>query len=700
MATNLRGWTARRPVKIICFILTILLLYGIGHAALRTALQWETTQVSPDIVFISLENDQYFFNSNMYEARRHARTVLRYQSEALILDGTYIQWVSLNDRYERGVYLDAEDYSVHLYGDEDTPAQRRALEQSAIQTQLQRFGAAKAYFESTPGLFYRLESGDFIFENTGGQFDALSSYPVYWLLKNGHTVESSHEGSYAYDSSPSEDAETIALAFTPKAVGASNDVWRAAQTAYSRYFTVIAACAVLFVIAFILLLLGAGRKYGDETKSVHFLPIDRLYLDVGLALVILYEVFVIWCALLLGEALYIYGSSAQTLIAMALGCAFALPPALYWILNAVKQLKARRFLRHTLIARLLGLLRRFVSSLWAGFALTAKVCVILLGAAFSLLFAAALTANEPGLLFIFCLCVIGAAAVLLLRYARRIGALVQGAQAAAEGRGGTPISVGRGELGAIADAINNISAGISAAVEQRMKSERLKTELITNVSHDIRTPLTSLITYTDLLKNEGLDCQRAPEYLDVLIAKSQRLKTLTDELFEAAKAASGSIDVRLEPVNLSELIRQVFGELDERVQSSGLDFRMRLPESAWVMGDGKLLWRIMENLLSNVFKYSLPASRVYLDVSQEGGSVRFDLKNISKDPLNVDPSELTERFKRGDDARAGEGSGLGLSIVQSFAAAQGGQFTITIDGDLFKATLLMPLAFQTLPKND
>jgi len=230
-----------------------------------------------------------------------------------------------------------------------------------------------------------------------------------------------------------------------------------------------------------------------------------------------------------------------------------------------------------------------------------------------------------------------------------------------------------------------------------MKSERLKTELITNVSHDIRTPLTSIITYTDLLKHEGLDNEKAPEYLDILMQKSQRLKTLTDELFEAAKAATGNIEVHITELDIVSLINQVLGELDGAIKSSGLDLRVKLPERQFVRADGKLMWRVMENLLSNVFKYSLPGSRVYLDVEiAENSLVRIDIKNISASELNVDPNELTERFKRGDASRADGGSGLGLSIVQSFVGAQGGRFSVSIDGDLFKATVYLA-AFGPAP---
>ncbi|MCL2031174.1 MAG: HAMP domain-containing histidine kinase [Oscillospiraceae bacterium] len=247
-------------------------------------------------------------------------------------------------------------------------------------------------------------------------------------------------------------------------------------------------------------------------------------------------------------------------------------------------------------------------------------------------------------------------------------------------------------FGRIGRSLGDLSDGINTAVAARLKSERMKTELITNVSHDLRTPLTGLIAYADLLQTEGLDSEKAPEYLDVLTQKANRLKTLTDDLFEASKAASGNVSVQLETLDLSALARQVLGELDERIGQSGLDFRLTLPEPVTARGDGRLMWRVMENLLDNAMKYSLPGSRVYLELDASGPQAVLTLKNISRHPLSKDPWELTERFTRGDESRAGEGSGLGLSIVKSFMDAQGGRLELTADGDLFKAGVWLPKA--------
>ena len=237
------------------------------------------------------------------------------------------------------------------------------------------------------------------------------------------------------------------------------------------------------------------------------------------------------------------------------------------------------------------------------------------------------------------------------------------------------------------DNLNSIGQGIARAVDRQMRSERLKTELITNVSHDIKTPLTSIVNYVDLLKKEKLE-GKACEYVEVLDRQSARLKKLTEDLVEASKASSGNISISLSPTDVGEIARQSAGEYSERLASAKLELVLGMPEPApKIMADGRLLWRIIDNLLSNVCKYSQPGTRVYLDVRRIGGKVSISMKNISRDMLNIDPDELTERFVRGDLSRSTEGSGLGLNIARSLTELQNGTFSLTVDGDLFKAEL-------------
>ena len=236
--------------------------------------------------------------------------------------------------------------------------------------------------------------------------------------------------------------------------------------------------------------------------------------------------------------------------------------------------------------------------------------------------------------------------------------------------------------------IDDIAGGLSNAIAQNMKSERLKTELITNVSHDIKTPLTSIINYVDLLKKEKMPNEKATEYLMILDNKSQRLKKLTEDLVEASKASSGNIKLNMEKLNVKELIKQVSGEFVDKFKERGLEEIISFPEEdISIKADGRYMYRVLENIYSNVAKYALENTRVYLDVIKNQHTVVIQMKNISKQELNISADELMQRFVRGETSRNTEGSGLGLSIASSLTELQGGQFHIYLDGDLFKVTI-------------
>ena len=242
-----------------------------------------------------------------------------------------------------------------------------------------------------------------------------------------------------------------------------------------------------------------------------------------------------------------------------------------------------------------------------------------------------------------------------------------------------------------AENLNSIGGGMAAAVEQRMKSERLKTELITNVSHDIKTPLTSIVNYVDLLQRPHTP-EQEQEYLEVLDRQSKRLKKLTEDLVEASKASTGNMNVNLERTNTREIIEQSLAEYGRRMEQGNLTVIVNIPEDApRAMADGRLLWRVLDNLFNNVCKYALAGTRVYIDAAVEGEEAVISVKNISRDPLNLSAEELMERFVRGDASRHTEGSGLGLNIAQSLVNLMHGKFSLSIDGDLFKAEIRLPL---------
>ena len=291
-------------------------------------------------------------------------------------------------------------------------------------------------------------------------------------------------------------------------------------------------------------------------------------------------------------------------------------------------------------------------------------------------------------------------AVFLIRVIVQMYRLKDGAKKIADGETDYKIDTTHmlPEFAAHGETLNCIQDSVRVAVAERMKSERMKTELITNVSHDIKTPLTSIINYVDILSKEGDLSDKEAEYLAVLQRQSARLKKLIEDLIEASKASTGNLEVHMEPTDVEMLLEQALGEFEERlaacklqpVVTNYLTKKYGAQADCHVMADGRHLWRVFDNLIGNIIKYAQPNSRVYIDIDEaEPGEITVTFKNISKEPLNISGDELKERFVRGDRSRNTEGNGLGLSIAQSLMELQNGKVEIMIDGDLFKVVLLL-----------
>lgn len=281
-------------------------------------------------------------------------------------------------------------------------------------------------------------------------------------------------------------------------------------------------------------------------------------------------------------------------------------------------------------------------------------------------------------------------AVLIVREGKQRNQVMEGIRNISEGDLEFKIQISelKGDNRKFAEAVNTIGDGLFHAVDGSMKNERLKADLITNVSHDIKTPLTSIINYVDLMKREDIKNERVQNYLKVLEQKSQRLKQLTEDLVEASKVSSGNITLQMERINFVELVYQTGGEFNEKFEARGLTAITKLPrEPMVILADGRRIWRVVENLYNNVAKYAMPNTRVYVDMDADEENVWLSIKNISENALNIQADELTERFIRGDVSRSTEGSGLGLSIAKNLTSLMGGEFEIYLDGDLFKATI-------------
>lgn len=344
--------------------------------------------------------------------------------------------------------------------------------------------------------------------------------------------------------------------------------------------------------------------------------------------------------------------------------------------SVIKKLKTGSFWKNTIIGRLVSYVYGAAKASEGVFWKLMVICVL----------GALISASWLGLIPIFILIFI-----FVPKWAKKYTAVKTGVAQIKAGNLSYKIPVeSDGELDRLAMGINEISEAMNIAVQNELKNQRMKTDLISNVSHDLRTPLTSMISYVDLLKTEGLDSENASDYLEIIDRKTRRLKKLTDDLFEAAKASSGNISVDLAKIEMSSIVNQAIGEMEGRLAANDLEvIYTNKADTIFVMADGQLLWRVIENLLTNVSKYALPGSRVYMDIREDAEMIYLDVKNMSKDQLNISADELMERFKRGDESRNTEGSGLGLSIAKDLTALMNGEFSIVIDGDLFKATVAL-----------
>lgn len=476
-----------------------------------------------------------------------------------------------------------------------------------------------------------------------------------------------------------------------------------ADLAYAlRYwiYAIIAAAALLTVICFVFLLCAAGHHPGVDGIRPGWgtkIPLDLLTAAVGLGL-------------FLGIQLVVeagFWSGIAVILGIVLGSAAGAGVFTGWCMSLALRIKLGGWWRNTVIyvalrwawkvlKKLGGGLRaagRGLAGLLGGVPLVGKTVLIFLGLCVleglgilvSLGFfwswgvLAFLWVLEKILLFLAVLAV-----ALMCRK------LLLGGRALAAGDLAYQVDTSRMVLDfkSHGEDLNHIAQGMAAAVDQRMRSERMKTELITNVSHDIKTPLTSIINYADLIGKEPRDSEKIPEYAAVLTRQSERLKRLIEDLVEASKASTGNLEVDLAPCQPGVLLTQAAGEYEQKLKDAGLDLVTRQPEApVTILADGRRLWRVFDNLMNNICKYAQRGTRVYLTLEERDGQAVISFKNTSRAPLDIPAEELLERFVRGDAARGGEGNGLGLSIAKSLTELQKGTLDLTVDGDLFKVVL-------------
>lgn len=457
--------------------------------------------------------------------------------------------------------------------------------------------------------------------------------------------------------------------------------WLTEHTGLTIFLTALFALLALFFFCF--LMASAGHWAGHE--GIHLTWLDKIPADVWL-LVLLCTFFIGW-----EELYYEWGR--------VFFCAALVPLALLFLCAFAAQCKAGTVLRGALIGRIARFLWRIVRAVFRALLhtlvrlplvwKTALVGLVIAGAEF-LLYINDFYRVRYGVFLVMKL--IELLAVLYIAVSLRT--LQKGGEKLARGDFSEPIDTRYllWDFKRYGQELNDVQGGLEQAVQERMKAEHLKTELITNVSHDIKTPLTSIVNYVDLLKKEDMPSPAAREYIAVLDRQSHRLKKLTEDLVEASKASSGALNVELQPTDVNVLLSQIEGEYQERLAACHLTLVTQPPApGTMIQADSRLLSRVMDNLVSNVCKYAMENTRVYVTAAVRDGQAVISFKNVSRDELNISPDELMERFVRGDASRHSEGSGLGLSIARSLVQLQGGTFALSIDADLFRADIVFPL---------
>ena len=455
--------------------------------------------------------------------------------------------------------------------------------------------------------------------------------------------------------------------------------------------------SVLWLIGMVWLTVTAGRKPKDE--EIHLNGFDRWYTEIAAGAVIgIWLAGTIISGTLIANSSLGYSHAVVTVIVTCLICGtYTMAWFLIGYLSLVRRIKAGTLWKNSLIRKVLKWIGKCSGKL-ADFArafsrnTAEKIKVLLVGGAFLFLqfLIIGCVFSGAGVFLLALMAVDVAVMIFAIRKADGLDLIMDGLKKISDGELQYKIKTDTltGKQKVMAEYINNIGSGLDAAVENSLKKERMQTELITNVSHDLKTPLTSIINYVDLMKRENPTDPKIQEYLRILDEKSQRLKVLTEDVVEASKASTGNIKLEMNDIDFVEMVQQVIGEFEEKFQEKNLTMMVHFTdEPSIIYADGQRMWRVLENVFGNVVKYAMEGTRVYAEISNRNKKVTFSLKNISAQPLNISADELTERFIRGDVARNTEGSGLGLSIAKSLTELQGGEFKLYLDGDLFKVMI-------------
>lgn len=495
---------------------------------------------------------------------------------------------------------------------------------------------------------------------------------------------------------------TISCSIKEDVVTEYKAIWEKQEGIVIDTITRTIVCAIVVLLLFIYLICVCGKNKDGEYKNMW---IDNVWIEVHLAAIAGAALGAIALAVFVAED-YIYGNFPQNLCYLILGTAAALGSLIIItsLLSIIRNIKTRRLMQTSIILRIIRwivrLIVKIVKWIWkitkafwlTIFRLLSKksgvifITALLIYTALIGIFGVFLP-NGPFWLILGIL-LFGFASFLIAYRAKDFDEIKKGVSEVRNGNVGYKIpELKCDDMKTLAGNINDIAIGLDESVAAKVKAERLKSELITNVSHDLKTPITSIISYTELLsKIEDLP-EEAKDYVAVIAKKSDRLKRLTQDLFDISKVQSGNDDVVLEKLDVALLINQALGEHDNEIQSSGLPFCVEAPKELFISADGRKMSRVLSNLINNILKYAMKNTRVFITASEKDGMIEMEFKNISAYPLNFNVEEITQRFVRGDESRTAEGNGLGLAIAKSYTEICNGTFDIVVDGDMFKAIL-------------
>lgn len=622
-----------------------------------------------------------------------------------IIDGVITSSTKINDTYD----------GLIVYGTIPETLQENFIEYSQlvetrlpqyrqmyIQNQLDDYRKAVRYLEGLQNFYYFVEDGSGrMVAGNASRTEVNNKDRTIMLSTEFCSDNISENAMLTYSNAYLEQSNaTIYAAIDEPLIGDDcfadlYQEFQLARTSLPYLFSISTIAALIFLCCLIYLMRVAGQK--EKAGQIQYLLVDKMHNEVHALLVIFFGIFSFCMAMLLTDFIRYRSIPFWAYVFITLlGILYSIDVAVVisYLLSVSRQIKGKIFFKNTLVSVCL----RKIASLFTGATFRGWLILVMLtygmGNCIIVFFMFVYWVSNYMILFLGLLIVYNAFCLyLFMRALRSLKRIMISARETSKGN--LTYQLDLSEISPsflnFAEDIANIQDGLKKAVEEAVKGERMKTELITNVSHDLKTPLTSIITYVDLLRQQKLENPTAKEYVEVLHVKSYRLKQLIEDLIEASKVSSGNVAMEKMRVDYRQLTMQAIGEMEEKIQEAGLEFKLHCEGHVYIDADGRHTWRILENIISNAVKYSMEHSRVYIDISQTETEGVLVMKNMSATPIDFDVEHLTERFVRGDSSRTTEGSGLGLSIAQSLAEVQGGKFQVQIDGDLFKCIVKLPL---------